>query len=228
VASERRKWPLDELLKLAHAPGTARVNLQIALDSAWAHYAQEERKHTEQAKKAVQAAAHLRKRITETLKAIETMKRYDDDVHILVQPVGRGVIEVANSREIILAGRTPDPPLNPSISDAELVFPLLAGSVAVINLEILIRAMELQLRRIYRQRGRGRPADQGTHAVMFYAVNFFDTHSQVRPSHDMNNPVRQFAKRFFEIVSGGTIEARAPNWAIRLAVNAALEKNRAK
>ena len=130
------------------------------------------------------------------------VRNYDDwrNIGFVTQQVGRGVVDVATTQEMIL-GRTLELPRHPSISDEELTWPTTAdGMTAAINIEPLLRARAPLLAARRRRRGRGN-RKLGKEAVVFYAEQYFRRHSPKKPSTDAKNPFHEFVERFYEVVT---------------------------
>jgi hypothetical protein len=105
----------------------------------------------------------LEKSIEKTRVLLRRIRRYDDfrNIGFVTQPVGRGIVDVATTQEMIF-GRMLELPRHPSISDRELILPTCDGMEAAINIEPLLRATLLAVRR--RRRRRGGPKDLGKEA----------------------------------------------------------------
>ena len=215
---------IDELLDLAfvrtHDKGTARKALEIAIEGARASVhleLQSKRFHKQDTTK---QRAKLAQRIEETLECLQRVRLHWDDVAIAFQPVGSGVIDVATLQEMI-RGRALDLPRNPSISDGELLFPTITEVTAMVNVELLLRALLLRLRLRQKprgQKGRGRRADLAAEGIVFYAMGFFEKHSFVPASADerkRDNPLHPFVERFYEIVTGNRADVGSLDWYIR-------------
>src|SRR5262245_58015834 len=120
------------------------------------------------------------------------IRRYDDfrNIGFVSEQLGRGIVAPAGHGL----------PLNPTISDEDLIFPRFEGDgkVVAINVEPLLRATLFDARR--RRRGRGRPKKLGKEAVVFYAEQYFRRYSPKKPSTDPKNRFL-FAERFYEVVT---------------------------
>ena len=185
---------IDELLELAAADAgpESRTDLLNALQLAqMAHEEEEELSCRERpSSKQIQ---RLEDSIEKTRMLLTQIREYDDfrNIGFLTQQIGRGVV----------APPAQGLPRNPTISDQELIFPHAdgGGKVVGINIEPLLRATLLYVRR--RRRGRGGPKDLGKEAVVFYAEAFFHRHSPKKPSAGPKNPFHEFAKRFHRVVT---------------------------
>jgi hypothetical protein len=131
--------------------------------------------------------------IEKTRVLLRRIRRHDDfrNVGFVTQQVG-GVVVAAPAQGL---------PRNPTISDQELIFPHAdgGGKVVGINIEPLLRATLLYVRR--RRRGRGAPGKLGKEAVVFYTEQFFRRHFPKKPSADPKNPFHEFAERFYQLVT---------------------------
>jgi len=188
------KQCIDELLELAGADAgpESRTDLLNALQLAqMAHEEEEELSCRERpSSKQIQ---RLEDSIEKTRMLLTQIREYDDfrNIGFLTQQIGRGVV----------APPAQGLPRNPTISDQELIFPHAdgGGKVVGINIEPLLRATLLYVRR--RRRGRGGPKDLGKEAVVFYAEAFFHRHSPKKPSAGPKNPFHEFAERFHRVVT---------------------------
>jgi hypothetical protein len=133
----------------------------------------------------------LENSIEKTCKLLRRIRAYHDFRHLgfVLQQIGRGVV----------APPAQGLPLNPTISDHELIFPKVDGKVVGINIEPLLRATLLHARR--RRRGRGGAKQLGKRAVVFYAEGYFRQHSPEKPSRYAKNRFHEFAERFYEVVT---------------------------
>jgi hypothetical protein len=131
----------------------------------------------------------LEKSIEKTRVLLRRIRNYDDwrNIGFVMQQVGRSVVATAAQGL----------PLNPTISDQELIFPHFDGKAVGINVEPLLRATLLQARR----RRRGPRGHLDKEAVVFYAEQYFRRHSPKKPSRDAKNPFHEFVERFYEVVT---------------------------
>jgi hypothetical protein len=158
---------IDELLELvpgAESTSQSRSELVIALQFAQMFY-EGERDEEERKKPSSKQIAQLEKSIEKTCVLLRRIRRYDDfrNIGFVTQQIGRGVV----------APPAQGLPRNPTISDQELIFPHAdgGGKVVGINIEPLLRATLLYVRR--RRRGRGGPKDLGKEAVVFLRRGIF-------------------------------------------------------
>jgi hypothetical protein len=187
---------IDELLELipgAESTSQSRSELVIALQLAQMFHegGREEQEREQPSSKQIE---QLEESIEKTCVLLRRIRGYDDFANIgfVMQQIGRGVVAVGLAQGL---------PRNPSISDEELVFPSgIDGKVATMNIEPLLRATLLRVRR-RRRRGRGGPKSLGKEAVVFYAEGYFRRHSVVKPSTAPKNPFHGFAERFYEVVT---------------------------
>jgi hypothetical protein len=184
------KQCIDELLKLAgDSSPQSRCDLLNALQLAQLAYdvEQEDRSHRRPPPKQIK---QLEASIEKTRTLLRSIRKYDDwrNIGFVTQQVGRGVVAAA-AQEL---------PLNPTISDQELILPHFDGKAVRINIEPLLRATPLYARR--RRRGRGN-RKWGKEAVVFYAEGYFRRYSPKKPSRDPKNPFHEFAQRFYEVVT---------------------------
>ena len=182
------------LLELAGAntnPQSRRdlVNVLKLAQMAW----EDEKSTSSRRRPSPKQIRQLEASIEKTRVLLRSIRKYWDfrRTGFVVQQVGRGVVAPAAQ----------DLPLDPAISDQELIFPRCDGDgkVVEINIEPLLRATLLHAQR--RRRGRGRPKDLAKEAVVFYAETFFHRHSPKKPSTDRKNPFHKFAERFYEVVA---------------------------
>jgi hypothetical protein len=214
---------IKELLALAsmreHDESTARKHLSMALELAWASRAMQQQQSTQYARQHSKQRAKLAKLIEKTLECLQSVKQHRDDIGIVLHPVGSGVIDVASTQEMV-CGRTVELPLNPSLTDRELLLPTATKAIAAVNIEVLLRAVSLRLRLTQKpcgQKPRGRPTDLATQQIVLYAVSFFQKHSFVPASadaHNPGNPLHQFVERFYGVVTGKDIDSGALDWYI--------------
>ena len=201
IAEETEKWAqviraecIDELLELAGADNSPRSRSDLVNALQWAQmFYNDEREDRSRRRASPKQIQQLEASIEKTRVLLRSIRKYWDwrRTGFVVQQVGRGVVAPAAQ----------DLPLDPAISDQELIFPRCDGDgkVVEINIEPLLRATLLHAQR--RRRGRGRPKDLGKEAVVFYAETFFHRHSPKKPSTDRKNPFHKFAERFYEVVA---------------------------
>ena len=188
------KRSIDELLELAGADTKPRsrrdlVNVLRLAQMAW----EDEKNASSRRRPQSKLINQFEKSVEKTRVLLRSIRKYWDwrRTGFVVQQVGRGVVAPAAQ----------DLPLDPAISDQELIFPRCHGDgkVVEINIEPLLRATLLHAQR--RRRGRGGPKDLGKEAVVFYAETFFHQHSPKKPSTDPKNPFHEFAERFYQVVT---------------------------
>jgi len=188
------KRSIDKLLELAGAdtkPQSRRdlVNVLRLAQMAW----EDEKNTSSRRRPSPKQIQQLEASIEKTRMLLTQIREYDDfrNIGFVTQQIGRGVV----------APPAQGLPRNPTISDQELIFPHAdgGGKVVGINIEPLLRATLLYVRR--RRRGRGGPKDLGKEAVVFYAEAFFHRHSPKKPSAGPKNPFHEFAKRFHRVVT---------------------------
>jgi hypothetical protein len=183
---------IEELLELAGADTSpqSRHELVNALQLAQLTYEDERERGSRQRPPAKQIE-QFENSIEKTLTLLRSIREYKDwcNIGFVTQQIGRGVVAVGLAQE---------PPLNPSISDQELIFPKFDGKVATMNIEPLLRATLLAARRRRRRRGNRK---LGKENVVFYAKGYFCRHSPKKPSTDPKNPFHGFAERFYEVVT---------------------------
>jgi hypothetical protein len=193
---------IDELLELAGAENSPQPRCDLLNALQLAQMAHEDEKDTSSRQRPrSKQIDQFEKSIEKTRMLLSRIRRYHDfrNVGFVTQPVGRGVVEVATTQEMIL-GRMLELPRHPSISDQELILPRFDGMGAAINIEPLLRATLLRARRI-RRHGRGAPKNLAKESVVFYAEDYFRRHSPKKPSTDPKNPFHGFAERFYEVVT---------------------------
>ena len=183
---------IDELLELAGAESSpqSRCDLLNALQLAPWDF-DDERERSLRQRPSPNQIKQFERSIEKTRMLLRRFRTYEDwrGIGFVTQQVGRGVV----------AAPAQGLPLNPTISDQELIFPHYDGKVVAINIEPLLRATLLAARR--RRHGRGGPKKLGKEAVVFYAEQFFRRHSSKKPSTDPYNPFHAFAERFYEVVT---------------------------
>jgi hypothetical protein len=183
------KQCIDELLKLAgNSSPQSRCDLGNALQLAQSIYDEESRPQQRPSPKQIE---QFENSIEKTLTLLRSIRECKDwrNIGFVTQQIGRGVVAPAAQGL----------PLNPTISDQELILPYFDGKVVGINIEPLLRATLLHARR--RRRVRGGPRKLGKEAVVFYAEDYFRRHSPTKPSSDPKNPFREFVERFYEVVT---------------------------
>jgi hypothetical protein len=191
---------IDELVKLAgdNSP-QARRDLLNALQLAQMFH-EDEKDTSSRPRPSSKEIQRLEESIDKTRMLLRRIRRYDHfrNVGFVTQPVGRGVVDVATTQEMI-RGRVLELPRHPSISDQELILPTCDGMGAAINIEPLLRATLLDARR--RKNRRGAPKKVGKEDVVSYAAHYFRKHSPKEPSTDPKNSFREFVERFYEVVT---------------------------
>jgi hypothetical protein len=192
---------IDELLELAGADTSpqSRRDLVNALQLAQLAY-DDERERASRERPPPKQIEQFENSIEKTLTLLRSIRKYKDwrNVGFMTQPVGRGVVDFATTQEMI-RGRVQELPRHPSISDQELILPRCDGMGAAINIEPLLRATLLAVRR--RRSRRGAPKKVGKEAVVSYAADYFRKHSPKEPSTDPANPFHPFVERFYEVVT---------------------------
>jgi hypothetical protein len=181
---------VNELLKLAGGSSPrARRDLLNALQLAQLNY-ELEREDRSRPRPSSKELQQLEESIEKTRMLLRRIRNYDDyrNIGFVMQQVGRGVVAAA-AQEL---------PLNPTISDQELILPHFDGKAVAINIEPLLRATLLRARR--RRRGRGN-RKWGKEAVVLYAEGYFRRYSPKKPSIYPKNPFHDFAQRFYEVVT---------------------------
>src|SRR5262249_42672209 len=184
---------IDELLELAGADAgpESRTDLLNALQLAQMTHEEEEELSCRERPSSKQIQ-QLEDSIEKTRMLLTQIREYDNfrNMRVVTHEIGRGVL--ASPAQVL--------PRNPSISDEELILPHCDGQLAAMNIEPLLRATLLDARR-RRRRGRRRPRKVGKEAVVFYAEEYFHRHSPDKPSTDLKNRFREFAERFYEVVT---------------------------
>jgi hypothetical protein len=192
---------IDELLELADAENgpESRTDLLNALQLAQITY-DDEKESASRRQPSSKQIEQLACSIEKTRVLLSGIRKYEDwrNVGFVTQPVGRGVVDVATTQEMI-RGRVLELPRHPSISDQELILPTCDGMGAAINIEPLLRATVLHARR--RKRRRAGPKKLGKEAIVFYAHEYFRRYSPKKPSSDPANPFHPFVDRFYEVVT---------------------------
>jgi hypothetical protein len=185
---------IDELLELAGADKRplSRRDLLNALQLARMSYEAEKDESSRQRPPSKQMD-QLERSIEKTCVLLRRIRRYDDfrNIGFVTQQIGRGVVAVGVAQGLAR---------KPSISDQELICPTFDGQVAAMNVEPLLRATLLRVRRL-RRHGRGAPKNLAKESVVFYAAQYFREHSPTKPSTDLKNPFHEFAERFYEVVT---------------------------
>src|SRR6478609_9728188 len=157
---------IDELLELAGADTSPQSQRDLVnmLQLAQSTY-DDERELSSRQKPSLKQIKQFENSIERTLTLLRSIRKYKDwrDVGIVMQPVGRGVVDVATAQEMI-RGRALELPRHPSISDQELICPKFDGMLAAINIEPLLRASLIYVRK--RRHRRGRPKELGKEAVV--------------------------------------------------------------
>jgi hypothetical protein len=205
---------VKELLSLAGAKSDDKTNdaLCNALQFARADYGLTLKSMQRPPKRLITRLENSIRNTRTVLRSIRKCGAYWQDTGFLIEPVGRGIVDVTTIQEMIRHGRSLNLPRDPSISDQELRFSTCDEMVVAINIEPLLRAVVVHAR-FERKRKPGAQMQSGKRGVIFYAINFFRGHS---PDSLKSDPKKrsEFVERFYEAATGIDCESASLDYLI--------------
>jgi hypothetical protein len=185
---------IDDLLEEAGVTKNAitQSDLTIALWCARSAYACEEQAQKQPTSEPLR---QLQTNIRRTRASLAKLKKYSE----ITWELHRLETEIVKAIPFQSLGNLGQAPMIPDTT------------VIGIDMGKLLLAWHDKVKRLPRRK-RGQPR-RAEGAIVFYAAEFFCRHSDRKPSNDVKNPFRAFARRFCEIVT--ETEPRNLDWQIR-------------
>jgi hypothetical protein len=189
---------IDNLLEVAGVTKNAatQCDLVIALACGRSAYASEQQAHKQPTPELVH---QLQTSILKTRALLERLKKYPyaGNIGWEVHPLETGIVKALAFQSLRNLGQAPLIP---------------ETTVIGIDMQKLLLAWHDNIKRLPRRK-RGQPDRRAEGAIVFYAAEFFCRHSARKPSNDVKNPFRAFARRFCGAVTG--TEPGNLDWQIR-------------